>query len=354
MKRPLPPIAESAEELKAQMQQATERLPRQRLHMLYLLASGQASTRQKAAELLGLHRNTIGRWLGCYEEGGLSALLEVNSPPGAVPAVNPVQEAALREALAAPQGFASYGAIQDWLADTFGIQMEYQAVHKLVRYKLGAKLKVVRPSHLKKNPQAVAEFRDSLGTQLSTRLPRGADQTLLLPVAVWFFDESRFGLQTIKRRRLTLRGVKPVAPYQHQFQNFYVYGAVAPRSGEGYFETRLSMGTADFQGFLDQFAAEHPERFHIMLLDNAASHHAKALVVPPNIALLHLPPYAPELNPCERVWQAIKAQLAWRVFDDLIALQDAVAERVEGYDEAAFASLIAYPFLCDAIDALAA
>lgn len=189
---------------------------------------------------------------------------------------------------------------------------------------------------------------------MSTLQPACDGERAPLPVTVWAFDESRFGLQTIKRRRLTLRGVKPVAAYQHQFKNFYVYGAVAPRSGEGYFETRLSMGTLDLQGFLDQFAAEHPERFHIMLLDNAASHHAKALVVPPTIALLHLPPYAPELNPCERVWQAIKDQLAWRIFENLVILQDVVAERFESYDQAAFASLIAYPFLCDAIDALAA
>lgn len=150
MNRALPPIAESAQELKSQMQQASKPLVRQRLHMLYLLASGQAATRQKVAELLGLHRNTIGRWLTSYEESGLSALLEVNSPPGRVPAVNPQQEAALRAALAEPEGFASYGEIQDWLRDEYGIQMAYHAVHKLVRYKLGAKLKVVRPTHLKK------------------------------------------------------------------------------------------------------------------------------------------------------------------------------------------------------------
>lgn len=150
MKRPLPAIHESAVELKERMQRETHPRKRQRLHMLYLFASGQSRQRQRAAELLGVDRNTVGRWLARYEQAGLDALLQVTPPPGATPAVNAQQLAQLRAALAEPQGFASYGAVQAWLHETFGIEMAYQATHKLVRYKLGAKLKVARPSHPKK------------------------------------------------------------------------------------------------------------------------------------------------------------------------------------------------------------
>jgi transposase len=175
-----------------------------------------------------------------------------------------------------------------------------------------------------------------------------------LPLELWAMDESRFGLHTITRRRLTLPGIKPVGVYQQVFKNFYVYGAVAPRTGEGYFETRLTMNATDFAGFLAHFAAQAPERFHIIVLDNARSHHATTLQVPSNVALLFLPPYAPELNPCERVWQALKDRLAWHTFPDLVALQDTVAALVEGYEEHALRSLVAYPFLCAAMDQVAA
>lgn len=167
-------------------------------------------------------------------------------------------------------------------------------------------------------------------------------------------DESRFGLHTIPRRRLTLRGVKPLGSYQFEFDNFYVYGIVAPRSGEGYFEARLTMKSCDFQAFLSHFAAEYPDRCHIILLDNARSHHAATLHLPPNIALLFLPPYAPELNPIERVWQALKDPLAWQCFQNLAELNDVVADLVTHYDSSAFHSLIAYPFIVDAINLLAA
>lgn len=177
-----------------------------------------------------------------------------------------------------------------------------------------------------------------------------APQAVLMaqPLELWAMDESRCGLQTITRRRLTLRGVKPVGTYQHRYENFYLYGAVAPLTGEGFFCSKRTMQHADFQAFLDDFAAAYPHTFNVMLLDNAKAHHAKALHVPPNVALLFLPPYAPELNPVERVWQALKDQLAWHNFDNLAALEDAIAQLVQGFDHDAFHSLIAYPYLLQA------
>jgi hypothetical protein len=189
----------------------------------------------------------------------------------------------------------------------------------------------------------VATFRDTLGAQLE--LIARPESMAQKPLELWAMDESRFGLQTIARRRLTLPGIKPIGHYQHQYENLYVYGAVAPRTGEGLFYAKLSMRLADFQAFLDDFAATYPDTFNVMLLDNAKSHHASALKLPPNVALLFLPPYAPELNPAERVWQAIKNQLAWLCFDDLFALQDRIADIVHGFDPDAFRSLVAYPYL---------
>ncbi len=150
MRKPLPTIHESADELKHRLKQERHPARQQRLHALYLLASGQARFRQEVATLLGVDRNTIGRWLAQYERGGLDALLAVYIPAGKRKPLTPAQLAQLQQALAAPAGFASYGAIRQWLADTCGVQLSYNAVHKLVRYKLRAKLKVPRPSHIKK------------------------------------------------------------------------------------------------------------------------------------------------------------------------------------------------------------
>ena len=150
MRRPLPLIHESAEELKRQMRAESHETKKQRLHVLYLLASGQASERQQAAAMLGLHRNTVGRWLQLYEEGGLSALLEIKPSPGAKPQLSPEQQALVRAELSKPEGFSSYIELQEWIAERFGVRMNYAALYHMARYRMGAKLKVPRPTNPKK------------------------------------------------------------------------------------------------------------------------------------------------------------------------------------------------------------
>jgi hypothetical protein len=58
----------------------------------------------------------------------------------------------------------------------------------------------------------------------------------------WCQDETRFGLKTIQRRRLTLKGIKPVGKMQWQYKTFYLYGVVEPKTGESFFERVLPSG----------------------------------------------------------------------------------------------------------------
>jgi transposase len=150
MNRTMPTIRESADELKHRLQQERDPRKRQRLHLLYLVASGQARRRGQVADLLGVDRNTIGRWLTQYTQGGMEALLNVYIPAGKPPALSPSQLAQLQQRLEQPEGFASYGEIQQWIATQLGVQMGYHAVHTLVHDKLNARPKVARPTHEKK------------------------------------------------------------------------------------------------------------------------------------------------------------------------------------------------------------
>jgi transposase len=67
-----------------------------------------------------------------------------------------------------------------------------------------------------------------------------------------------------------------------------------------------------------------PGAHAVLILDGAGWHGGHDLVVPENISLLMLPPYSPELNPVENVWQYLRANwLAISVFDDYGAIVDA-------------------------------
>jgi transposase len=153
MNNPLPTITESPEQLQRQLKTERDAQKRQRLQALYRLASGQAQSRLALATLLAVHRHTIRAWLALYAVGGLAALLTLKKAPGKVPLLSPPALQALQERLAQPQGFASYGDIQQYLAQAHHVPLAYSAVHALVRYKLQAKPKAPRRSHPKKTPK---------------------------------------------------------------------------------------------------------------------------------------------------------------------------------------------------------
>jgi transposase len=150
MRNPVPPIREADATLKEGLQREHDGQKKPRLQMLYLLVTRQAQDRQAVARLLGVHRNTMGRWLARYAAAGLEALLATYVPKGKPVSLAPEVLASLEQALRRPAGFASYEALRQWVRQTHGVEVKYKTLYTLVRVRFKAKLKVARPSHTKK------------------------------------------------------------------------------------------------------------------------------------------------------------------------------------------------------------
>jgi transposase len=151
MRIAIPPLREPVDDLKQRLQREHDGHKKLRLQMLYLLASGQARDRQEVASLLGVHRNTIGRWLALYAARGLDALLATYVPAGKPVALAPAVLSSLEQALRRPEGFASYEALRQWVAQTHHVQVKYKTLYTIVRTRFRTKLKVPRPSHTNKS-----------------------------------------------------------------------------------------------------------------------------------------------------------------------------------------------------------
>ena len=165
-------------------------------------------------------------------------------------------------------------------------------------------------------------------------------------------DESRVGLLTVRRRRLTACGVQPVGLIQHTLEGFYIYGAVAPTTGERFFLELPYLHADTFQLFGDACAQAFPDSFNILLLDNSGAHTAQRIRWPAHVQPVWLPPYCPELNPIERVWRDVKDDLAWQQFVDLEAQQVYVGDLLQAYDAPTLQALTGYAYLVGAIHAL--
>ena len=160
MSRPLTIfIIETADELKQLMHTQQKAKLKERIQALYLLKNERAKTLQDLADFLGRSISTIESWLTRYRKKGVLGLLAWNYHGGQPPAIPEPVLTALREKLSQPQGFKSYGEIQQWLKEEYGLEIHYKTVHQTVHYKLKAKLKVARPTHIKRNDTAVVEFK---------------------------------------------------------------------------------------------------------------------------------------------------------------------------------------------------
>ncbi len=147
------------------------------------------------------------------------------------------------------------------------------------------------------------------------------------PIEVWFQDEMRMGQTGTVRRVWAAKGSRPRAPRALGFKWTYVFGAVCPGRGAA---AGLVLPVADAQAMalhLEEIGTQVAPGGHaVVVLDGAGYHEVKALVgrIPANLSLLPLPPYSPELNPMELVWQDLRRRdLANRVFADLKAVVEA-------------------------------
>ena len=168
------------------------------------------------------------------------------------------------------------------------------------------------------------------------------------PVRVMFQDEARFGRMVRPKRCGAPRPLRPVLRNGYEREVVYVYGAVSPLEGELDWRRCREMNTVRMGEFLLQVSQAHPREFIVMVVDGASSHKAKDLVIPDNIRLLPLPPYAPELNPQEHVWDELREkEFPNRVFNHM----DAVIRQLEqglprlAADSDRLRSLTAWPWI---------
>jgi hypothetical protein len=140
----------------------------------------------------------------------------------------------------------------------------------------------------------------------------------------WCQDETRLGLKTIERKKITAPGVKPIGLVQWNFKTYYLYGAVAPQTGESFWLKFSHLDGLCFQIFLEQLAGEYPDNLNVVQLDNSRFHHSSSLKILDKNLLIFQLPYSPELNPSERIWQHIEQELRWKIYDNLEEIQEKV------------------------------
>lgn len=135
-------------------------------------------------------------------------------------------------------------------------------------------------------------------------------------VDVWFQDEARFGQQNTTTRVWATKGTRPRVVRQQQFEYAYLFGAICPATGAT--EAIISpLSNSDaMREHMSLISKRTPEGRHaVVVMDGAGWHQKQTVDEFDNVTIIKLPPYSPELNPIEQVWQWLRQnELANRCF----------------------------------------
>jgi hypothetical protein len=172
------------------------------------------------------------------------------------------------------------------------------------------------------------------------------------PLRVMFQDEARFGRISDTRRCWCPRPVRPMSLAMVTQEYTYAYAAVSVTDGALDTLIMPHVNSVCMQIFLDEISSRHPEDRIVMILDGAGWHKAGTLKIPENMRLVSLPPYSPELNPVEHLWDELREKSFGNlVFNNLDALEDHLEAslRMMERDIPRVHSIVAWPWIINSL-----
>ncbi|HET7424284.1 MAG TPA: IS630 family transposase [Gemmatimonadales bacterium] len=297
---------DSLERLQEAAQQRRNTPAWTRVQAIFLAKQGDSAVR--IAHSLGRSRRAVQAWVATYNRGGLEALAD-RPRPGRTPILPRHEEDRFRERLDAPPRPEDEvctlrgGDIRRILEQEFGARYSLDGVYKLLD-RLGYNDLMPRPQH----PEAALEAQEFFKGIVVEQIEAIAEQHPGEEIQVWHQDEARFGQQGTLTRVWARKGSRPRRMRQNGRESLYVLTAVCAASGAAVGLIMPALNTAVVNLFLEEFSRQLAPGVHAVLLwDNAGYHVSGDLVVPPNVSLIGLLPYSPELNPVENLWHYLRS-----------------------------------------------
>jgi transposase len=292
------------EELRVSIACCPDHKAQKRLNAIHLMLCGGSFELTRAHSAVS--ERCLQLWIKCFNKAGIDGI--TYRPKSGRPRLMESEEinAKILPVVDNPQCADRYHwtavSLCGWLKDTEKMEISYRT---LVRY-------LHEQDYARRIPRPVPEppDRDAWLKQREDFVPKLKELLNDEQVEVFFGDEAGFEGDPRPRQRWVKRGSRPTQGYYggHVRQN--IVGAVNPKSGQLVSLIVPHCDTEVFQAFLDTMAKETEEqkqekRRVVLVLDNASWHKTKRLIWH-HIEPVYLPPYSPDFNPIERIWQYLK------------------------------------------------
>lgn len=131
---------------------------------------------------------------------------------------------------------------------------------------------------------------------------------------LFFEDEARFGRMNHVRKSWIEKSKRAIVKKQAVREYLYAFTAVCPQTGETCSIISPFCNTEAMNALLAEVSITFPDYRILMVMDSAGWHTTKQLIIPANIITQPLPPYSPELNPTEHIWDYIRENKGFNNF----------------------------------------
>lgn len=293
---------------------------RNRTHCVLLSSKGY--TPYQIGQILFVSEKTAREWIKKWNEIRMASLFSGNFHNQNAAKLTKEQKEEISNALknppsiyGIPREFWDISALKSFVSAYFSIVYESDSSYHLLFCASGFSFKLPATFDLKRNEEQISQRIQEIRKTIA---PFFSDDSWIILTA----DETRIEWESVIRRCWLPKGEKSILKIHRESDSQSFIGFLNIKTGKPHLYAIPWQNQREIIKALKKIKETYPDKKICIIWDNAAFHRGKLIQEAlrgelRGIFLIQLPPYAPDTNPQEHVWQWAKAEIANKVYKSL-------------------------------------
>ena len=262
----------------------------------------------QTATTFGVHRTTLHRWLARYEEGGEAGIQRrpVSGRPRKLPGFSSMRLKRMVLAPATKFGFETdlwtVGRLHEVLVDRLKVKVSQDTIWRRLR-EAGLTWQTPERQYFEADPETRRRW-------LEETIPKIRETLKKTGGILYCEDEASVCLTPLLGKTWAERGKPRKVPVTGGRASISAMSAISPKGRLVFRLLDKRITSVDVIDFLKQLLREHPGRHVVVVMDQAKPHTSKMtkafIEMKRRLHVFYLPPYSPDWNPEEKVWNHLK------------------------------------------------
>ena len=265
----------------------------------------------EVAKAYHTHRSTLYRWLENYtKKGGKNGLLR-KSGSGRPRKLKDLNRKKLKSIVLKPA--SAFGYETDfWTCKRLRIVLEKEWKISISKWTIWRRLREAGMTYQKPERKYYEACEKTRKTWLKNQLPAIRATVKKYRAILYFEDESNISLTALLGKTWAPRGKTPTQEVTGNRGGIAAMSAIGPRGSLLFTLHEKRIASEEVIQFVDQLLTHHKRRHLVVVMDQARPHTSKKtqtfIQKQKRLHVFYLPPYSPDWNPDEQVWNHLKHQ----------------------------------------------